>query len=147
MTEDSRIPDNDEAEVAEVVAPEGAAENADREVSIPDDAFFSPDGPIALAEGDIPPDAFYSPDDPLAADDDGEGIVTGMDGVDARNLGKGRGLLWEMMNTAAIMERLGRDLREHGMGALKVHPETEPMEAMLRSFVAGFLVGQIEEDS
>jgi hypothetical protein len=146
MTEESRIPESSEAGAPEAVAPKGEVAEEGSQNPIPDDAFYSPDDPIVSAEGDIPDDAFYSPDDPVALEEDGEGVVTGMNGADARSRGKGRGLGWDLMNTAALMERLGRDLREHGMEALRVYPETEPMDAMLRSFVAGFLVGRMEEE-
>jgi hypothetical protein len=32
------------------------------------------------------------------------------------------------------------------MEALQVHPETEPMDAMLRSYIAGYLVGRTDAE-
>jgi hypothetical protein len=146
MTEESKIPDTGKVQAPDTATPQGGVFSDDSEVPIPDGAFYSPDDPIASSEGDIPDDAFFSPDDPLTLETGGEGVVTGMGGADDQSMGKGGGLVWEIMNTAALMERLGRDLRDHGMEALRVYPETEPMDALLRSFVAGFLVGKMEEE-
>ncbi len=131
----------------EVGAEEALAEEADLELedsSIPEDAFFSPDDPIADSEGEIPEDAIFSPDDPLIQSEAGEGVVTGMGGWAAGPPPDGRGIEWEIRRTADLLKSLERNLREHGMEALRVHPEVEPMDAMLRSFIAGYLVGSME---
>ena len=113
---------------------------------IPEDAFYSPDDPIVRAEGEIPDDAIYSPDEPLTRSEELEGVVTTMSGLAASELGGGGDLQWEIRRVTHMMEALARDLKEHGMEALKVHPETEPMDAMLRSYIAGYLVGRTEEE-
>jgi hypothetical protein len=124
--------------------PEGVETGDGSGKAIPDEAFFSPDDPITQAEGAIPNDAIFSPDDPLIRSDDHEGVVVGMGGGDDRDYRKGKGLAWEIRNTAAIMEALARELNEKGMEALRVHPDTVPMDAMLRSYVAGYLVGRLD---
>jgi hypothetical protein len=143
MNEDPRPLEDLAAEAARSVAPEGEQEEGD--AIIPEDAFYSPDDPIAVAEGDIPDDAIYSPDEPILREDTEEGVVTDMGGSTAQRL-QATGLAYEIRKTARILEILGRDLEEHGMEALRIHPETDPMEAMLRSFVAGYLVGQEEPE-
>ena len=146
MSEESKLPEGTEPQAPQAVAPEGVQEGDDEGVPIPHDAFFSPDDPIVRSEGDIPDDAIFSPDDPLTRSDGGEGVVTGMAGTRGQAQGKGRGLAWEIQNTAKLMDTLARELRGQGMEALKLRPETEPMDAMLRSFVAGFLVGRMDEE-
>jgi len=142
MTEESKFPVGTEPEGSEGVASVDVEEGDSSATAIPDDAFFSPDGPIARPEGDIPREAIFSPDDAIGLTDDGEGVVRGMGGEGAGDSGRGMGLDWEIRNTSRIMETLAKDLREQGMEALRVHPDTAPMDAMLRSFVAGFLVGK-----
>lgn len=147
MPQNPRSPEGaglEEVEV-EVAVPDGTGVE-EEDTTIPEDAFYSPDDPIASSEGDIPEDAIFSPDDPLTRTEDREGEVTGIGGSAAPPPQKGRGLAWELRYTADLLKALERDLREHGMEALRVHPDTEPMDAMLRSFVAGFLVGRLEEE-
>jgi len=146
MSEEPRFPEGPETDAPEDVAPVGLEEGDDEVMSIPDDAFFSPDDPIGRSEGDIPDDAIFSPDGAIGRLDEGEGVVMGMGGGDDRDYGKGRGLAWEIRNTATLMETLARELREQGMAALRVHAQTQPMDAMLRSYVAGFLVGRMDEE-
>lgn len=146
MSEESKLPEGTEPQAPQAVAPEDVQEGKDEAVPFPKDAFFSPDDPIVRSEGEIPDDAIFSPDDPLTRSETGEGVVTGMAGTRGRTQGKGRGLAWEIQNTAKLMDTLARELREQGMEALKVRPETEPMDAMLRSFIAGFLVGRMDEE-
>lgn len=143
MIRNPRFPDDAGSEDADVAAPDGSGKE-EKDTTIPEDAFYSPDDPIALSEGEIPEDAIFSPDDPLTRSEDGEGVVTGIGGSALRPPQKGRGLAWELRYTADLLKRLERDLREHGMEALRIHPDTEPMDAMLRSFIAGFLVGRME---
>ena len=146
MSEESKLPEGTEPQAPQAVAPEGVQGGDDEAVPIPNEAFFSPDDPIVRSEGEIPDDAIFSPDDPLARSDGGEGVVTGMAGARGQTQGKERGLAWEIQNTAKLMGTLSRELREQGMEALKVRPGSEPMDAMLRSFVAGFLVGRMDEE-
>ncbi len=141
MSEESRYP-----EPSGEGAPNHGGPDPEGDSRIPEDAFFSPDDPIVLNEGEIPEDAIFSPDDPLTRSDDGEGIVTGIGGITEKDTSEGRGLAWEIRHTADILDRLSRELHENGLAALRVHPETEPMDAMLRSFVAGYLVGQMDEE-
>jgi len=128
---------------------EGATgeDGAEVEDSIPDHAFYSPEDPIARAEGEIPREALFSPDDPLKRSDLSEGVVTRLDGRVDHSPDEASSLSWKVRMTADLMEALARELREQGLGALKVRPETEPMDAMIRSFVAGYLVGKLEEET
>jgi hypothetical protein len=144
MADEPRIPEGDDAEAPDPEAP--LEEDQEETSEIPDDAFYSPDDPIAQAEGEIPDDAIFSPDDPLTRTPDGEGVVTGMNLEDKHKMGRGKGLAWEIRATASLLEQLGRELRDQGMAALKVHPEMAPMDAMIRGFVAGYLVGQTDEE-
>lgn len=144
MADEPSIPEGGDAEAQDPETP--LAEDQENANDIPDDAFYSPDDPIAQAEGEIPEDAIFSPDDPLTRTPDGEGVVTGMDLDDGRRAGRGKGLAWEIRATASLLERFGRELRDQGMEALKVHPEMAPMDAMIRAFVAGYLVGRTDEE-
>jgi hypothetical protein len=141
MREEASFPEGAESGATGAVAPKGGKTGGG---AIPDEAFFSPDDPITQAEGDIPDDAIFSPDEPLIRSDEGEGVVVGMGGGDDRDYRKGKGLAWEIRNTSAIMESLAKELNEKGMEALRVHPDTVPMDAMLRSYVAGYLVGRLD---
>ena len=129
-------------EEAEAMAAKGEFHEEDGD--LPPDALFHPDDPIATAEGDIPPDAFFSPDDPIVRTFEGEGVVTGMAGASNEFLPTGRDMAWQIQRTANILESLADALRENGMEALRVHPDTDPMDGMLRSFVAGYLVGRLD---
>ena len=142
MNEDPSPPEALDPEGGEPVAPELDME--DIEAVIPDDAFYSPDDPIARPEGAIPDEALYSPDDPIGRSEVGEGVVTTMSGLSVGEMGGEGDLYWEIRHAANIMDALARDLKEHGMEALKIHPETEPMDAMLRSYIAGYLVGRTD---
>ncbi len=112
---------------------------------IPEDAFYSPEDPITGAEGDIPEDAIYSPDDPITRAEPMEGVVTTMSGLNVSRISGEGDLRWEIRHAANIIEALARNLKEHGMEALRIHPETEPVDAMLRSYIAGYLVGRTDE--
>jgi len=124
-----------------------AGDVAEVEDPIPHHAFYSPEDPIARSEGEIPREALFSPDDPLKRSDPSEGVVTRLDGGVGTSPDEVSSLSWKLRTTADLMEALARDLREHGLGALKVRPDTEPMDAMIRSFVAGYLVGKLEEEA
>ena len=143
MIEDSRPSESQASTDGQIFASDTDAE--DEGSAIPDDAFFSPDDPIATAEGDIPDDAIFSPDDPIFQDDPEEGVVTDMGGSTAQRL-RATGLAWEMRKAADTLEALSRDLKERGMEALKVYPDTEPMAAMLRSYIAGYLIGSADDE-
>ena len=144
MSEDTRFPEEPTPEGSGVAMPdvEGEEEGAD----IPDDAFYSPDDPIARPEGDIPDDAIFSPDDPIAREDEdlGEGVVTGIGGTMGGEYGVSGNMAYELRHAANIMDALAKAIKEQGVEALRVHPETEPVDAMLRSFVAGFIVGRTD---
>jgi len=143
MTEDSQKP---------VEAPSKAGNVEDNKPGegfpglFPEDAFFSPDDPIARPEGEIPDDALFSPDDPLKREPPEDGVVTHLSGRADRVPDKPRSLVWRVRLTADLLERLAKDLREQGLEALKVHPESERMDAIIRSFVAGYLVGQMGDE-
>ena len=111
---------------------------------IPPEAIFSPDDPIAQPVGEIPEDAIYFPDEPILINEVVDGVVTRMSGEDHGDSTVAGNLAWEIRHAANIMNALSRALRERGMEALKLHSETEPMEAALRSFVAGYLVGRMD---
>ncbi len=143
MTKDLRFSQDSAPVSSDPGAVDGGPEVED--AAIPEDAFYNPDDPIAHTEGVIPEDAIFSPDGPIARQDEGvEGIVTGMAGEAEEHAVVGGDLAWQIRRTSNILESLSHALREQGMEALRVHPETEPMDAMLRSFVAGFLVGRLE---
>ena len=139
MSEDPRLP---EASAADAVDDPTSDEVLGAD--IPDDAFYSPDDPIARREGDIPDDAIYSPDDPITRAEAPEGVVTTMSGLDASQLGGEGELLWEIRRVTNILEALAREMKEHGVEALRVHPESDPMDAMLRSYDACYLVGRTD---
>jgi hypothetical protein len=95
----------------------------------------------------IPEEAIFSPDEPIIRQGEERGIVTGMGGVDDRDQAAQGGegdLAWEIQHAAHIMTGLAKALRGQGMDALKVDPDTEPMDAVLRSFIAGYLVGRTD---
>jgi len=133
---------------------EGAhLENANKEdageeghSSFPPHAFYSPDDPIVEPEGEIPREALFSPDEPLRREEAEEGVVTRLNGNLTRSPDLHRSLAWKLRHTADLMESLSRELREQGLNALKVHPDSGPVDAMLRSFVAGYLAGQMEDE-
>ncbi len=143
MNEDSRLP---RGAVPDAHGPTaGGFDSGEEASSIPEDAFYNPDDPIVAVEGAIPDDAIFSPDDPITRGDDGEeGVVTGMDGETDEETRSGGDLTWQIRRTSNILESLAHALRDQGMEALRIHPETEPMDAMLRSFVAGYLVGRTD---
>ena len=143
MTGNPRLPDDPDAEEADAAVPDGTGAE-EEDTTLPENAFYSPDDPIARSEGEIPADAIFSPDDPLTRSEDEEGEVTGIGGSSVRPPQTGRDLVWELRYTADLLKALQRDLREHGMEALRIHPDTEAMDAMLRSFIAGYLVGRME---
>lgn len=113
---------------------------------IPDDAIFDPDGPIVQPQGEIPDDAIFDPDEPIVRRDSSvqEGVVTGIGGGGARRERWEGDLAWQILRTSHLLESLAQALREHGMEALRIHPQTDPMDAMLRAFVAGYLVGRLD---
>ncbi len=110
-----------------------------------DEALAALEGSAASVEGVIPEEAMFSPDDPILKEGEERGIVTGMGGDNRPSdpsLERVGDLAWEIRHAANIMNGLATALKEHGMDALKVHSETEPMDAVLRSFIAGYLVGR-----
>lgn len=111
---------------------------------IPPEAIFSPDDPIAQPVGEIPEDAIYSPDDPILIKEVVDGVVTRMSGKEHGDPRASGNLAWEIRHAANIMNALSQALRERGVEALKLRPETEPLDAILRSFVAGYLVGRTD---
>jgi len=143
MTEESKEPAEVQTEDQEAV---GRKSLEGFEGLFPKDAFFSPDDPIARAEGEIPEDALFSPDDPLKTAPLEPGVVTRLSGKAGRSPDRPRSLVWRVRLTADLLERLAKDLREQGLEALKVHPESERMDAIIRSFVAGYLVGQMGDE-
>ncbi len=142
MPENARPPE-EHARVASR-PPEGEESEDLGAAPIPPEAIFSPDDPIARAEGEIPEDAIYSPDDPILINEVVDGVVTRMSGKEHGDSAAAGDLTWEIRHAANIMNALSRAMRERGMEALKLHPETEPMDAVLRSFVAGYLVGRTD---
>lgn len=141
---DSELPEPLDAAEESAGGPEGSEEGS--KDPIPREALFSPDEPIARPEGYIPGHALFSPDDPVRQDDSGEGIVTNLGGREIKNAAEARSLLWEVRVAADLMETLARDLREEGLGALKLNPGAEPLDVMIRSFVAGYLIGKLDEE-
>lgn len=123
---------------------EGASEAGGGE--IPEDAIFNPDDPIARPEGEIPEDAIFSPDEPIVRREPGAspGVVTGVGSAGVRRKPWEGDLAWQIRRTSHLLESLAHALREQGLEALRVHPETDPMDAMLRAFVAGYLVGRLD---
>lgn len=144
MTEDPNLPDNQTPAGAADAEPGNSQTPEETASTIPDEALYSPDDPISPMEGEIPEDAIFPPDGPIAREESEEGIVTGMSGVDDPALRVSSGVLWEIRHTADLLRNLERTLREKGVEALHIHPDVEPMDAMLRSFIAGFLVGRLE---
>ena len=143
MNEDTNAPEEPILEEPGIVGSDSDAEEGD--VQIPDDAFFSPDDPIVRAEGDIPDDAIFSPDGPITQEEMGEGVVTGIGGSEDREARMVGSLAYELHQAASIMETLARALKEQGVDALRVTPETQPVEAVLKSFLAGYFVGRTDE--
>jgi len=113
------------------------------------EALAALEGSAASVEGVIPEEAIFSPDDPIVKEGEERGVVTGMGGEgmpsdpSPEQIGD---LAWEIRHAANIMNGLASALKEQGMDALKVHSETEPMDAVLRSFIAGYLVGRTESE-
>ena len=143
MTENPKNPGKITPDDEEAVSSEVLDETED---SVPQSAFYSPDDPIASPEGDIPPEALFSPDGPLRIDEPEEGVVTRLSGRPTRSMDKPRSLTWRVRLTADLLEALSRDLKERGLEALKIHPKSERMDAVLRSFIAGYLVGQMDDE-
>jgi hypothetical protein len=140
MTEDPKAKADDAHEGADAEDP-GEGE----EQSLPAHAFYSPDDPIARPEGEIPREALFSPDDPLRREETEEGVVTRLNGNLSRPPDVPPSLAWKLRNTADLMENFSRELRERGLEALKVSPDSGPVDVLIRSFVAGYLVGQMED--
>lgn len=128
-----------------------AEEDAEAEGSVPDDAFIMPDQPIRHSARGVPDEAFISPDEPIirSEPDPDKVEVTGIGGrskkkpVAARKLAAGS-REWNIRHAADLLDHLAVELREHGLDALHVHPDIEPLDAMLRGLIAGFLVGRGE---
>jgi len=121
---------------------EGAEANAEVHAAFPRDALYSPDDAIVRPEGEIPKDAIYSPDDPIAGGHEAEGVVTGMGGEAQEEATSGRDRVRQIRHVAHVLENLARELQDQGMRALRVRPSSDPVDAMLRTFVAGYLVGR-----
>jgi len=143
MTEDPKITGGEATHGHNAAHADGAEEARG---SIPKSAFYSPDDPIARPEGEIPRDALFSPDDPLKRGEPEDGVVTGLNGNLTWSPDFPPSLVWKLRHAADLMERLARELREQGLGALKVNPESSPVDALLRSFVGGYLVGKMEDE-
>ncbi len=114
-----------------------------------DEALAALEGSAVSVEGVIPEEAMFSPDDPILKVGEERGVVTGMGGEDRPSdpsLERVGDLAWEIRHAANIMKGLATSLKEHGMDALKVHSDTEPMDAVLRSFIAGYLVGRTDPE-
>jgi hypothetical protein len=133
---------SDEQPAAEDHQPLAVTGEEDPGGDIPAEAVFSPDDPIAKEEGEIPLDAIYFPDDPIIVNKVVDGVVTGMAGDPHPGKTTEGDLTWQIQHAAHIMNALSKALKEQGLEALKVHPETEPIDAVLRSFVAGYLIGK-----
>lgn len=121
-----------------------AEKAGDEHGAIPEEAFYSPDDPISRREGGVPEEAFFSPDDPIAGRGREEGVVTGMAGRAEREMESGGDLTWQIRYISNVLESLAQALREQGIEALRIHPDSDPVDAMLRSFVAGYLVGKTD---
>ncbi len=142
----------DEGETSGLVVPPSHGPEGEDETSqagageIPEDAIFNPDDPIVRAEGEIPEDAIFSPDEPIARREPGlsKGVAAGIRGGGGRRKPWEGDLAWQIRRTSHLLESLAHALREQGMEALRVHPETDAMDAMLRAFVAGYLVGRLD---
>lgn len=151
MTEDARSaadpPGDQAAETEEKGSTRAGSEGTGS--SLLDEAMAALEAPAGSEEAGIPEDAIFSPDDPIVREGEERGVVTGMGGEDTTG-GEGSGqagdLAWEIRHAANIMTGLARALQEQGMDALKVHKETDPIDAVLRSFIAGYLVGRTESE-
>ena len=141
MTED---PKNQAGAGSEGADPDDPRE--EEKQSVPSNAFYSPDDPIAQPEGEIPSEALFSPDEPLRREKTEEGVVTRLNGNLTRSPDIPPSLVWKIRHTADLMETLSRELRERGLEALEVHPDSGPVDVLIRSFVAGYLVGQMEDE-
>lgn len=147
MTEDQKPDEHAGGEEAKNMdAPEDIAgtEAAEPGGGIPAEAVYSPDDPIAKEEGEIPLDAIYFPDDPILVNKAVDGVVTGMAGNSRPDAGGEGDLSWQIQHAARIMNALSKALKEQGLEALKVDPDIEPIDAVLRSFVAGYLIGKTD---
>jgi len=117
--------------------------------SLLDEALAALDDPSSSDVDAIPEEAIFSPDDPILREGEERGVVTGMGGAHEGSAPEFEGmgdLAWEIRHAANIMTGLATALKEQGMEALKVHSETEPMDAVLRSFIAGYLVGRTDTE-
>jgi hypothetical protein len=121
---------------------EGAEANAEGHAAFHRDALYSPDDAIARPEGEIPKDAIYSPDDPIVREQKTGGVVMGMAGEEDEEPLSGEELIRQIHHMAHVLETLARDLQERGMEALRLRPDSDPADAMLRTFVGGYLVGR-----
>lgn len=144
MTEDSKTPFDVPHEGRDE---EGRAGLEEFRSLFPEDAVYSPDDPIARPEGEIPEDALFSPDQPLKRDPGEEGVVTRLSGNSDGITDEPGSRAWRVRLTADLLERLARDLRERGLEALTVPPGSGRMDTMIRSFVAGYLIGREEDES
>ena len=141
----TRDPKNPPKAIPDGPVARGAESAEEGRDAIPPQAFYSPDDPIARPEGEIPSEAMFSPDEPLRREEDEEGVVTRLNGNFTHPPEIAPSLVWKLRHTADLMENLAQELREQGLGALKVNPDSGPVDTMIRSFLAGYLVGQMEE--
>lgn len=136
-----------ETDAPDTIPGEGEAQGTGSELL--DEALAALEGSAVSVEGVIPEEAMFSPDDPILKEGEERGVVTGMGGEGIpsdRPLDQIGDLAWEIRHAANIMNGLATALKEHGMEALKVHSDTEPMDAVLRSFIAGYLVGRTDPE-
>jgi hypothetical protein len=149
MTEDPTSPEGSPVEQPPDVSktPTSAEAEGSTDSTLLEEALAALEKASDSEEGGIPQEAIFSPDEPIVREGEERGVVTGMSGVDVRDeaaQGGGGDLAWEIQHAAHIMTGLAKALQDQGMDALKVDPETEPMDAVLRSFIAGYLVGRTD---
>ncbi len=118
------------------------------DAGVPADAFISPDEPIRRS--DEWDEALISPDDPIVRREPPRAPADG-DDVEVTGIGAGERVYpdevlsanpIDVERLAGRLETLARDLREKGAAALRVPPDADGTDAVLRAFLSGYLEGR-----
>lgn len=91
-------------------------------------------------------DAGKSPseEDPFAREEGLPGIATGIGGSSESVRVEAGDLAWEIRRAANTLSSLSRELEEGGLEALRIKSRTDPLESLIRTLLAGYLIGRTD---